>query len=376
MVSLALILPLGCAPSPSADAANPSGGGVRLVQVAEGFKQITDLQFPPGVSDRLVVLEKGGAATWLDLSTGAQRLWFEREVRSNSELGLLGLAFHPSYPDTGRVYINYNPAEGALRTVIAELSMDGEQQQAGRERALLQVEQPFGNHDAGQLRFGPDAMLYVGLGDGGSGGDPLGNGQNLNTLLGAMLRIDVSPGPDGAPYTVPPDNPHVGRAGARPEIWASGLRNPWRFSFAPDGRLIVADVGQNEVEEVDIVARGDNLGWNITEGSRCFKPESGCDTTGLVPPIFEYDHGVGVSITGGYVAYGAAPAALHGWYVLADFGTGRCWGLDLRAPLKPGQQAPSRVLGELGINPSTFGQAADGTLYVADFRSGKVFRIE
>ena len=355
MLTLALILPLSCTPSPPADASGGSSGELHLVQVAEGFTQITDLQFPPGVSDHLLVLEKGGAATWLWPATGARTPWFQRDVRSNSELGLLGLAFHPSYPADPRVFINYNPSQGALRTVIAELRFQGEATQQGAERALLEVPQPYANHDGGQLRFGPDGLLYIGLGDGGSGGDPQGNGQNLGTLLGSMLRIGVDPGPDGAPYTVPADNPHVGKAGARPEIWANGLRNPWRFSFAPDGRLIVADVGQNTYEEVNIVAAGDNLGWNITEGLHCFSPAQGCDTTGLVEPIFEYDHKQGVSITGGAVGFGAAPAALHGWYVLA---------------------APSKVLGSMDINPSTFGQAADGTLYVADFGSGKIFRIE
>lgn len=349
---------------------------ITLTPVASGFSHVTDLQFLPGESTRLVVLEKGGTATLLDLTAPeARQELLKVAVQSSSELGLLGLAFHPKYAENGRFYINSNPAEGPRRTQISEWTQDRATGKLSGPRVILEVEQPFSNHDAGQLAFGPDGYLYIGLGDGGSGGDPHGNGQDPTTLLGGMLRVDIDRADPGLAYGVPADNPFLSERGARPELWAIGLRNPWRFAFDPRGRLIVADVGQNSIEELDVVARGDNLGWNYREGRSCFEPKIGCPSAGLVDPIFTYSHDEGVSITGGYVWTSPAAPALVGWYLFGDFGTGRLWALDTRGELVPGQDAPVRTLGRWRLNPSTFGRAADGTVYVADYGSGTLYRI-
>lgn len=348
---------------------------IELVPVATGFSQPTDLQFVPG-SDRLaIVLEKEGKARLGRLAKPGEPpatafpTLFERKVRTASELGLLGLAFHPKFTSNGLVYVNYNPAEGTRRTRISELRLtlgknmaDG----ASDERVLLEVEQPFDNHDGGQLAFGPDRMLYIGLGDGGAGGDPQGHAQRLDSLLGKMLRIDVDRR-DGA-YGIPKDNPFVGKPGARPEIYAYGLRNPWRFTFDPEGRLIVADVGQNKWEEIDLVHSGDNLGWNVREGRHCFLPATDCPTQGLVEPIYEYGRDVGHSITGGVVPTGSAAKRLAGRYLFADFVDGRFFALAL-------PKGPAEPLGKLPVMPSTFGRDAAGDAYVADFGAGVIHAI-
>ena len=188
------------------------------------------------------------------------------------------------------------------------------------------MNQPFDNHNAGQLAFGPDGFLYFGLGDGGSGGDPMGNGQNLATLLGKMMRIDVDHTDPGLQYAIPSDNPFVGNGAARPEIWAYGFRNPWRFSFERGtGRLFCADVGQNSFEEIDLMQKGGNFGWNVMEGAHCFNPPSGCDTSGKVLPIAEYDHSEGIAVIGGYVYKGTDIPALTDLYLFADLASGNLW---------------------------------------------------
>lgn len=358
----------------------PASGRLRvevaLRPVARGFDNITDLQFPPGVQDTVAVLQKGGEAVWLDLKTDARRPLLKVAVRTNSELGLLGLAFHPKYAENQKIYVNYNPSSGPLRTVISEWTVDPSTGQAGKERVLLEVPQPYANHDAGQLLFGPDGYLYIGMGDGGSAGDPKGHGQDRSTLLGDLLRIDVDRRAAGLPYAVPQDNPFVGQPGVRPEIWAWGLRNPWRFTFDPKGRLILADVGQNAWEEVNLVSAGDNLGWARMEGRHCYQPPAGCETDGLVEPIFEYGHDLGVSITGGVVAQGTGLPALDGWYVFGDFGSGRLWALDVRGELQPGVDPPAAELGIFAVHPSTFGRDAGGTVYLGDYATGVVYRVE
>ncbi len=348
---------------------------VALSPVLTGFKNVTDLQFPPGESGRAVVLEKRGVATWVELATDTRRELLTVDVRTNSELGLLGLAFHPKYAENHRIYTNTNPSGGELRTTITEWTVDQQSGKAGSPRVLLEIAQPYSNHDGGQLAFGPDGYLYIGMGDGGSAGDPQGHGQDRSTLLGAMLRIDVDRADPGLAYAVPQDNPFVGTEGVRPEIWAYGLRNPWRYSFDPKGRLLVADVGQNLWEEVDVVARGDNLGWNVREGRSCFEPETGCATAGMVDPLFVYGHDEGASITGGYVSLSPGLPALQGWWIFGDFASGRLWALDARGALVPGQDAPVVSLGRWDLNPATFGRAADGTVYVVDFPSGTLYRI-
>lgn len=347
---------------------------VRLKTVAEGFTQPTDLQPVPGLPGLAVLTEKTGAAQWVNLGDGAHGAWFNVTVRTASEQGLLGLTFHPKFAENGRFFVHYvDRREGRDLSIVEEWRAPGQDPRAGApkaERVVLSVEQPYQNHNAGQLLFGPDGMLYVAYGDGGYMGDPHGHGQDLGTYLGAMLRIDV----DGAaPYAVPPDNPFVSTPGALPEIWAYGLRNPWRFSFDPKGRLIIADVGQNKWEEVSIAERGDNLGWKVLEGRACYDPETGCDKREKRPPIYVYGHDEGISITGGYVYTGAAVPALKGRYVFGDFGSGRLWALDL--PAKAGDDAKVYALGAFGVHPSSFARDEAGELYLLDFGTGKVLQL-
>jgi glucose/arabinose dehydrogenase len=345
--------------------------GVHLEPVLSGLTEPTDLQFQPGEEGLLVVCEKGGDLKWFELGTEASGLAAHVDVKTKSEEGLLGLAFHPRFEENGRFYLNYVEDSPTGDTSVVEewVAAAGDMRgQVQARRRILEVGQPYANHDAGQLQFGPDGMLYVGWGDGGFRNDPKGHGQRTETWLGAMLRLDVD---GGDPYAVPPDNPFVGVEGFQPEIWAYGLRNPWRYSFAPDGRLVVADVGQDQWEEVDIVSAGDNLGWNVREASHCFPPEESCSAEGMVDPVWEYGRDEGQSITGGYVYTGAALPELQGLFVLADFISGRIWAIDLP---EAGKATP-RTLGKWPILVSTFGQDAAGELYLADYGTGKVYKL-
>ena len=336
--------------------------GVRLVPVVSGIEQPTDVVSVPGRPELAVVLSKLGKAWIADLGTGTVREWFSVEVETGGEMGLLGLAFSPSFATDETFYVHSNPP-GMKSRVARWVGWERPHEVA----AVLELEQPYKNHNAGQLQFGPDGLLYVGFGDGGFRGDPHGNGQDRSTLLGAMLRLDVS----GGGSRVPADNPWVGVAGVRPEIWAYGLRNPWRFSFDPRGRLIVADVGQNKFEEIDLVRRGDNLGWNVREADHCFQPETGCRTEGMVDPIWSYGRDEGISVTGGVVW--TAPGPLQGKYLFADYGTGRLWAMDL--PDRVERVTGVTALGRFSLAPTAFGRAPDGSVWVCDFRSGAVYRI-
>ncbi|MEZ4470736.1 MAG: PQQ-dependent sugar dehydrogenase [bacterium] len=343
---------------------------VDLVPVAEGIDQPTDIQAIPGQPGTLAVLTKTGAALRVNVAARKVHPWFTVPVESRSELGLLGLAFHPRYAENGRFFLNYSPA-GALKTRVEEW-VDGPR--PAPVRVILEVDQPYANHDAGQLAFGPDGMLYVGLGDGGAADDPHGHGQNTRTLLGSMLRLDVED--RAAPYRVPPDNPFVGHPTARPEIWAYGLRNPWRYAFAPDGRLVVADVGQDLFEEITIVGRGENHGWNRREADHCFPPGQACSAAGMVDPVYTYAHADdGSSVTGGAVYTGTEIPDLKGKYVFADFVSGRLWALDLPADRAPVAAAQAHALGAWPINPATFGVGHDGSLYVGDFRGRRILKL-
>ena len=243
------------------------------------------------------------------------------------------------------------------------------------EEVILTVPQPFANHNGGQLAFGPDNNLYIGMGDGGSGGDPLNNGQSPGTLLGKLLRIDVESGV--RPYRVPPDNPFLLSAGYLPEIWALGLRNPWRFSFdRGTGDLYIGDVGQNSFEEIDFQAAGDlvgrNYGWNIMEGDSCYPPGTvGCDRTGLALPVFVYDHALGCSVTGGHVYRGSAFPSLQGVYLFGDLCSGRIWGIR-----KNGAAWDNAVLADnTALTITTFGEDESGNVYVVNYATGDLLRI-
>jgi glucose/arabinose dehydrogenase len=330
-------------------------GRIRIV------KPVASLGFAerPSASPRGERAPRGEQGRLLD----APFLDITERVRYGGEQGLLGLAFHPDYRKNGRFVVNYvRRSDGS--TVIAEfqVSPDPDRSQAAEKR-LLVVSQPYPNHKGGMVEFGPDGLLYIGLGDGGSGGDPENRGQNTAELLGKMLRIDVD---RGTPYAIPKDNPFVS-GGGRPEIFASGLRNPWRFSFdRQTGELWAADVGQNAWEEIDIVQRGGNYGWRVMEGTHCFLPREGCTRDGLIPPVAEYGHDRGrCSITGGYVYRGSRLPGLRGSYLYGDFCSGEVFALS-----KGGQQ----TLLSSGLRIASFGQDQDGELYVVG-HGGTVHRI-
>jgi glucose/arabinose dehydrogenase len=351
---------------------------VQLSPVATGFTEPTDVQFFPGQQDIAIVLEKGGRAYWVSLADGQRGQLLQLEVLKGSEQGLLGMAFHPDFQNNGKFYLNYVTSrddDDVSRLeewrVVDPLRITAGQ--ASAQRVVFEIEQPYPNHNAGQLAFGPDGYLYVGWGDGGAANDPLGAGQDPGVFLGKMLRIDVDRSEGGRAYSIPEDNPFIGRQGYLPEIWALGLRNPWRYSFDDVGRLIVADVGQNRWEEIDIVEAGDNLGWKVMEGLACFSPDVGCPTEGLTKPIYVYGRDDGLSITGGYVYRGERIAALRGRYVFGDFVTGRLWAIDL--PQEP-QVVEATSLGRWPILVSSFGRDVSGELYVLAHGRGMLLRLD
>ncbi|OGF55066.1 MAG: hypothetical protein A2Z21_04555 [Candidatus Fraserbacteria bacterium RBG_16_55_9] len=291
-------------------------------------------------------------------------------VSFGGERGLLSVAFHPDYKNNGRFFVDYTRKPDDA-TVVAEyhVSSNPDIADPNSERVILIVPQPFDTHKGGQLQFGPDGMLYIALGDGGGKGDPMGNAQNLGTLLGDLLRIDVD---HGSPYVIPSDNPFVSAAGAQGEIWASGFRNPWRFSFDRcGGRLWLSDVGQESFEEIDLLEKGSNYGWSVMEGIHCYQPTEGCNQNGLQLPIAEYSHDVGCAIVGGYVYRGTKYPALVGHYLFGDFCTGKIWSLILT---DTGDWTMTELL-DADIRISSFGEDERGELYVLDLPSGKAYHI-
>jgi glucose/arabinose dehydrogenase len=298
-------------------------------------------------------------------------------VSGGGEQGLLGLAVPPTFPDDPRLFVDYTDLEG--NTVVASYSLpagDSPRFDPASAVWILTVNQPYPNHNGGALAFGPDGMLYVSFGDGGSGGDPLGNGQRTDVVLGKILRLDVRP--DAATngrYAVPPDNPFVGKADTRPEIWEYGLRNPWRLSFdRATGDLWIGDVGQNAWEEVDVAPAGVgglNFGWNTMEGNHCFSPKEGCPTSGITPPVAEYGHDGGAcTVIGGSVYRGKAQPLLVGGYVFADYCSGQMWAI---AADVDGYQDPVPV-GTAGSGIAAFGEDAAGELYAANL-DGTISRL-
>jgi len=299
-------------------------------------------------------------------------------VLGQGERGLLGLALHPDWPNDPRAFVHYSDRAG--NTVLSEFRAAGSGPppsfDPASETILLQVAQPYANHNGGQLAFGPDGFLWFGLGDGGSGGDPAGNGQNPATLLGSVLRLDVAE-PGG--YAIPDDNPFADGADGAPEVALYGLRNPWRFSFdRGSGLLWVADVGQNAFEEINRVdpvnELGGNLGWNVTEATRCYL-EAGCATGGFILPVAEYGRELGCSVSGGHVYRGSGIPGLTGWYLFADYCTGLLFGIPSDVEPAAGTAVAPRVLLETGAQVSSFGEDADGELYLTDLASGTIYRI-
>jgi glucose/arabinose dehydrogenase len=380
MSTLSLLLTLAassCSSQFESETTAPPEGTVpvALEQIAEGLAFPLYLTAPPG-DPRLFVVEKDGAIRIIKdgVLLTTPFLDLHAQVSTGSEQGLLGLAFDPGYPTTGRFVVHYTDLAGDTRLSTFRVSPDPDRGDPASERVVLTADQPFANHNGGQIAFGPDGYLYLGLGDGGSGGDPNGTGQRLDDLLGSILRLSLAP--DG--YTVPPDNPFVGVSGARGEVWSYGLRNPWRFSFDRlTGDLYVGDVGQNRLEEIDVApasgggGRGVNYGWNVMEGAGCYAASS-CDTIGLTPPVLQYDHGQGCSVTGGYVYRGAAIPALQGQYFYADYCSGFVRSFRL-VDGTPADQASWPALRPGGAIPS-FGEDAAGELYILA-ADGRVLKI-
>jgi hypothetical protein len=347
--------------------------------VVSGLDQPLDLQAAPGDRTRLFVVEQPGRIRVVKDGSllGAPFLDIVSRVSSGGERGLLGLAFHPSYAQSGRFFVNYTDRNGDTRISEFRVSSDPDVADPQSERQLLFVDQPFANHNGGGLAFGNDGKLYIGLGDGGSGGDPQGNGQNLGTPLGKLLRIDV----DAArPYAVPPDNPFVAQISAFGPIWAYGLRNPWRFGFdRATGDLYIGDVGQDEVEEIDVTpasARGgQNYGWNIMEGNQCYSPRSGCNRNGLTLPVLTYTHAEGCSVTGGVVYQGCRMPGYHGTYFYADY----CSAFIRSFRFQNGAATESRdwtsSLGRGVSAISSFGTDAEGEIHILDHQAGRVFKV-
>lgn len=304
------------------------------------------------------------AATYLDI---------RKKVEYGGEMGLLGLAFHPRFKENGYFFVNYtksNPRE----TIVSRFkvsSPDAPSADPASEVVLFRFKQPYSNHNGGKVAFGPDGYLYVATGDGGSGGDPQNNGQNRSSWLGKILRVDVNSTEKGH-YGIPKDNPFAGKDGLLEEIYAYGLRNPWRFSFDERGRLWTGDVGQNEIEEIDIVSKGGNYGWRIREANESFKPNDPKPADKLIDPIHEYHHGDdGNSVTGGVVYRGAANSSLRGKYIYGDFGSGRLWALAESNGEKTGNQLLINRAGSI----SAFGEDPKRELYICDYGDGKILKL-
>ncbi|MFN0104516.1 MAG: PQQ-dependent sugar dehydrogenase [Bryobacteraceae bacterium] len=351
---------------------------VRLVRVASGLSNPISIQSPLDGSGRLFFVQQNGLIRFSRNGALAATPFLDirGKTRASGECGLLGLAFPPGYSQKRYFYVNYtNPACNTSVVARYRLSANADLADADSEEVILTQAQPFSNHNGGDLAFGPDGFLYIGFGDGGSGGDPQNNSQNFETWLGKMLRIDTESG--RTPYAVPPSNPFAGDARRRPEIWALGLRNPWRYSFDREtGELWIGDVGQNRVEEINLQSNlskgGENYGWRVMEGASCFNPPQNCDRNGLTAPVLEYTRGQGdVSVTGGYVYRGVSFPSLRGTYVYGDYASGRIWGIR-----KQGTRFENRLLLDSDLNISTFGEDEAGELYVAHHGRGEIFRIE
>ena len=348
---------------------------VTLEAVASGLDAPINITATPG--GWLLVNERSGRVVAVDPTTGetAVALDLTDRVLGEGERGLLGLALHPEWPGVARAFIHYSDRNGD--TVLAEFSASVDSDppvlDAGSERILLQVQQPYANHNGGQLAFGPDGLLYLGLGDGGSGGDPQGNGQNPRTVLGTILRLDVS---EPGTSSVPAGNPFAGGDAGAAEVYLYGLRNPWRFSFdRSTGLLWIADVGQSAYEEINRVDprtdAGANLGWAVMEASHCFA-DPACSSDGMLMPVAEYGRDLGCSITGGQVYRGEALPDLRGWYLAGDYCTGIVFGVRSDTA---GDAVIPRVLLDSDAAISSFGEGPDGELYVADISSGTIYRI-
>ncbi|HEY0594027.1 MAG TPA: PQQ-dependent sugar dehydrogenase [Thermoanaerobaculia bacterium] len=348
---------------------------ISLVKIADGLAAPVAIGHPGDGSNRLFVTLQDGRIVVIRNGAVLPEPFLDIRslVGSGGERGLLSVAFHPRYAQNGFFFVDYTDKAGD--TIVARYSVspsDPDRADPSSAKTLLKIDQPFSNHNGGQLQFGPDSFLYVGLGDGGSGGDPDNRAQNLSDLLGKILRIDVD---SGEPYGVPADNPFVGRSGARPEIWSYGLRNPWRFSFdRRTGDLFIGDVGQNAWEEIDWAPAGsrggENWGWRRMEGMHCFNPSTNCNDGSLSLPVLEYGRADGCSVSAGYRYRGTASPPLDGIFFYGDFCSGKIWG----ARENPNMTWTSVLLLDTTLSISSFGEDEAGEVYVADI-TGAIYRI-
>lgn len=382
------VLSISCSQSTSSDSDDDIDNGGEKITDGNVVPAFPNLLFsrPLGIqhagdeTDRLFVVEQSGIISVFSNDSGVS----DRDIFLNiegrvtdlsSEQGLLGLAFHPDFETNGYFYVNYT-ATSPERTVISRFSVsedDSNLANPASETVLLTYIQPYGNHNGGHISFGPDGYLYIAAGDGGSAGDPLNNGQDRSTLLGSILRIDVDSQENGNEYGIPGNNPFAGNdQGYREEIFAYGLRNPWRFSFdAETGDLWTGDVGQNELEEIDLIKNGLNYGWNIMEGRSCYPAGTDCDQNGLELPVFQYDHNNGDrSITGGFVYRGSGIPGLIGYYIYADFVSGRIWALDTSDLENP----DNTEIFDADFRISSFGVDQHDELYITSF-DGSIYRF-
>jgi glucose/arabinose dehydrogenase len=364
----------------STDAFDPAGLAVGFDEVASGLSAPLAIANAHDGSGRLYIAQQGGQIRIVRDGALAPLPFLDvaERISSGGERGLLGVAFHPRYPVDPRVFVDYTDPDGNTR--VSSFRVDPatpDRVDPATEQRLLFVQQPFPNHNGGALAFGPDGFLYISLGDGGSAGDPQGNGQSLKTLLGKILRIDVDRNSGDRAYGIPADNPFAaGDGGAQPEIWLLGLRNPWRMSFdRATGDLWIGDVGQDAWEEVDVqragATGGTNFGWNRMEGTHCFRPAENCLEGSLTLPITDYGHDQGCTVIGGDVYRGSLETALLGGYVFADYCSGRVWAID---PASSRYQAPTLVA-ETSHAFSAFGANEDGEMFAVDINAGTLLRV-
>jgi glucose/arabinose dehydrogenase len=369
----------GAATPPAA----PAPGSISLTRVVGGLDKPVFVTSARDGSGRLFIVEKSGRIRILAGGTlrSIPFLNLSASVSKGSEQGLLGLAFHPRFATNRRFFVNYTNLSGD--TVIREYkasATDPNRVEAGSGRTIIKINQPYANHNGGMIAFGPDGYLYIGMGDGGSAGDPGNRAQNKDSLLGKMLRINVNGSTSTRNYLIPSSNPYVGKPG-RNEIWQRGLRNPWRWSFdRSTGNLWIGDVGQRRYEEVDRAVktstgagRGVNWGWRVMEGFHCYSPASGCNRTGKKLPVLEYSHAANgrCAVTGGYVYRGSAVTALRGWYVYGDYCSGEIFAVAAGAS---SPASPVRLL-DTDLLISSFGESAGGELYVVDL-AGTLYRVD
>ena len=371
------------------DAFTPSNVNLALTLVKGGFENPVLVTNARDGSNRLFVVEQAGVIRVIQggVTLPTPLLDLRGSITSSDERGLLGLAFDPQFPTLPYIYVNFTDANS--NTAISRYTIGPDPNVADRSTGvrILTIPQPYSNHNGGNLAFGPDRFLYIGMGDGGGSGDPQNRAQNLSSLLGKMLRIDVHHGTSRTHYVVPSSNPYVGRTG-NDLIWSSGLRNPWRWSFdRANGNLWIGDVGQDRWEEIDRsvrysstrpAGRGVNYGWSVLEGRACFKPSSGCSTTGKNAPLAVYPHSANpgnCAVTGGFVYRGAASPVLVGGYLFGDFCSGRVWAVSgsAAAPATPTLLWTASASPHLMI--SSFGEDEAGEVYVTDYSGGGIYRI-